>query len=741
MNDTMSQEVKAQARTFTKEGKAFSLELKENGLAFLTFDFKNSKVNILTSEVMQELNQWLDEIREDHRIKALVFLSGKEENFIAGADVAEIRQITDPKEGETKARTGQEIFQKLHELPFPVVAVIQGACVGGGLELALACHYRLAKDHPKTRLGLPEVKLGILPGFGGTQRLPRLIGIQKALDLILTGKLVDARTAYRMGLVDKLITGEYPYSYNKVAAEEFINEILDRTRRQAIRGRRGARGLQALFLEKTSVGRKLLFDQSRKRILKTTRGHYPAPLKALEAVEKGMTMSLQEGLALEARLLGELIVTDVSKNLISIYYLQEDLKKDPGVEKTKIKPQEIKQVGVLGAGIMGGGIAQLLAYHEIPVRMKDINSEALATGVHRAEELFQSAVDKKRMHEKEMKRKMSLISTTLDYSGFAQLDLVIEAVVENLEIKKKVFAEVEAEVKEGTILASNTSSLSITEIASAVKKPERVIGLHFFNPVHKMPLVEIIRGNKTSDEVTVTTVAFAKKLGKIPIVVKDSPGFLVNRILGPYINEATLILEEGATIEDIDRAMLDFGMPMGPLHLLDEVGIDVGYKVARILHETFKDRLKPSRVIERLYENGRLGKKGGKGFYIYKGKKKEVDETVYQMIEDLRTTKTHVSKEEIQDRLVMIMIKEAVLCLDEKIVRRPRDVDAGMIFGTGFPPFRGGLLRYADHLGLSTVVERMNQLKEKYGERFEPPRLLIKKASKGETFYQNINQL
>ncbi|MFQ6115010.1 MAG: 3-hydroxyacyl-CoA dehydrogenase NAD-binding domain-containing protein, partial [bacterium] len=697
MDQVVNQDIRPQKKSKrqTQGTGAFELVKRENGIAYLIFDLRDKKVNVLSSEVMMELSNYLDELRNSSDIKALIFASGKEDNFIAGADIAEIKDIYDPEEGAQMARMGQAIFQKINDLPFPVIAAIQGACVGGGLELALACHFRIAKAHPKTKIGLPEVKLGILPGFGGTQRLPRLIGIQRALDLILTGKLVDARRAGRLGIVDKVLPIDYPDSFLKAAAEEFALDLLQKFKRTAFENIRGAKRLQAIFLESNPFGRKILFEQAKKRVLKNTRGHYPAPLKALEAVEKGIQLSLKQGLEIEAKLLGELIATAVCKNLISVYYINEELKKDTGVDDSKIQPMELKQMGLLGAGVMGGGIAQYLAYNEVPVRMKDINSDALEVGLKRAEQIFQSAVAKKRMTRREMKRKMSYISGTLDYSGFSQMDFVIEAIVEDLEIKKKVFAEIETEVKDSTILASNTSSLSITEIATAVKKPERVIGFHFFNPVHRMPLVEVIRGDKTSDETTVTTVAFAKRLGKIPIVVKNSPGFLVNRILGPYLNEACLILEEGAKIEEIDQAMVEFGMPVGPLNLLDEVGIDVGYKVSRILLDAFPNRLKPSEVIDRLQADGRLGKKGGKGFYVYEGKNKSVDSTVYALIDDLMKTDGRVTKEEIQNRLVVIMIKEAALCLEEKIVRHPRDVDAGMIFGTGFPPFRGGLLKYS----------------------------------------------
>ena len=716
-----------------KEYDGFAFELRENGVAFVAIDTPGEKVNILSSHVMKELNRLLDDISTRHDIKALVFISLKEDNFIAGANLDEIENVTEAADGAEKARAGQSTFQKIAKLPFPAIAAIQGACVGGGLELALACHFRIAKIHPKTRIGLPEVRLGILPGFGGTQRLPRLIGVEKALGLILTGKLVDARKAGQLGLVDKVLPIDH-HGFIKAEAEEFALGAIEQFKDGAHGKSRGHGSIMSKIVEGTAMGRGFLFDAARKRTLRSTKGHYPAPLKALEAVQRGLEVPIETGLEIEARLLGELIITDVSKSLIAIFHLSEDLKKDTGVEKAKSQPATITNVHLIGAGVMGGGIAQLLAFNDIAVRMKDVNQQALDLGFSRASQIFQAAVDKRKLKPADMQRKMTLISGTLDYSGFSISDFVIEAIIENMEVKKQVFAELEGEVSEQTILATNTSSLSITEIATAVKKPERVIGFHFFNPVHRMPLVEIIRGDKTSDETTITAVAFAKRLGKTPIVVKNSPGFLVNRILGPYINEGALLLQEGATIDEIDKAMLDFGMPMGPINLLDEVGLDVGFKVAKILHEAFPDRIAVSPVMEKMSVAGRLGKKGGRGFYIYDGKKKKIDPEVYRVIGHVRRAGA-ISRQDIQNRLLAAMLKEAALCLEEGIVRRARDVDAGLIFGTGFPPFRGGLLRYADSLGLSFWADLMAQLAEKTGPRFAVPKLIAELAEKSGTFY------
>lgn len=716
--------------TEKKISEAFQLEKEESGIAFLTIDVKEEKVNILSTKVMLELDEKLDGLAVEQDIRALIILSGKEDNFIAGADVNEIKGITDVDEGAEKARQGQMLFQKIHDLPFPVFVAIQGACVGGGLELALACHFRVAKIHPKTKIGLPEVKLGILPGFGGTQRLPRLIGIQKALGLILTGKLVSAQKAYTLGVVDRVISRNAEL---KVEVEKFALTILQKYANKDFK-KRSTAGLVSNLIERTGFGRKFIFDQAKKQTARATKGRYPAPLKALESVRMGMDATLGKGLEIEAKLLGELIATDVSKNLISIFQMSETLRKYSGVEKQDVKPRPVQDVSILGAGVMGGGIAQLLAYNDIPARMKDINEHALGVGYSLAENVFKKSVKKGKMPRVELQRKMALISGSTEYHGFENSDFVIEAIVEDLRIKQKVLAELESVVKGSTILASNTSSLSITEIARGLKKPERVIGFHFFNPVHRMPLLEVIRGEKTSDETTATAVAFGKRLGKTVIVVKNSPGFLVNRVLGPYINEAALLLEDGATIDEIDNAMVDFGMPMGPLNLLDEVGLDIGYKVANILSDAFKDRPRPSKVIDMMVKSERLGKKGGRGFYIYEGKEKFVDPEVYNIIRH-RNQSNKFSREDIQDRLFFIMLKEAAMCLEEKIVRHGHDVDAGMIFGIGFPPFRGGALRHADSIGLKRCLSKFNELASHYGERFEPPPSVISLAEEDGKFY------
>ncbi len=718
----------------TQTASAFCFEI-EGDTGFLILDTPGEKVNILASPVMMELAQRLDEIRERRDLNSLVIISAKEDNFIAGARIEEIAGIRDALEGSRKAAMGQTVFDKIAALPQTTIAMISGACVGGGLELVLACDYRLAHDIDKTRLGLPEVRLGIIPGFGGTQRLPRLIGIQRSLEYILTGKLVDAKRAYRSGLVDRVIPSEFSHGMLRSIAHAFAIEIRSTELRRKIAGRRKRANAQQILLEKNFVGRRVLFEQARKKVRAESHGHYPAPEIALEAVERGYPLDLKAGLAIEAELVGKVIASEVSKNLISIFHLTEEIKKDKGVAGYDGPFQSFNRIGVLGAGVMGGGIAQLMAHNNLPARMKDINYAAVAKGTETAAKVFSESVKKRRMSPKEMQNKMALITGAIDYSGFHRVDLVTEAIVENLDIKKKVFAELDQTLPPQAVLASNTSSLSITAMAEATQRPDKVCGLHFFNPVSRMPLVEVIRGKHTSDQTVASVVAFAKKLGKTPIVVKDAPGFLVNRILAVYLAEASRILLEGASIEQIDEALLQFGMPMGPFNLMDEIGLDVGAKVSHILIAAFGERMGVAGGLDQMVAAGRLGKKNGKGFYIYQGKEKKVDQTVYSFFQSQAAPGSKFEKGEAQERCVLLMINEAARCLSEQIVRRPHDVDAGMIFGAGFPPFRGGLLRYADTLGIARIIERLEHYAGNFGERFRPAEMLVEMKSGQKKFY------
>ncbi len=709
---------------------AFKYTVRDCGIAMLTFDLPGERVNKLTTPVMEQFSQVIDELAGNQKVEAIIIESAKEGIFIAGADIREIQGVNDPRMGETLARKGQAIFDRLESLPVPVIAAIDGACLGGGMELALACHYRIVTDHPKTVLGQPEIKLGIIPGFGATQRLPRLVGIQQGMEMILTGKNIYPRKAKKIGLADDVV----PREILTRAASDLANQVMG-TGWKRPEGMRRKRNAMELALETTPPARKFLFKKIRERTEKQAGRHYPAPLKAIEAVEQGMLLGMPQGLALEARFFGETAVTSVSKNLIRVFYLQEEFKKDPGVADVAVAPLPIGKVGVLGAGVMGGGIAELFAEKNIPVRMKDIRTEAIAGGLKAAYKVLDAKRKKRILDRKDFDRKFGHMSGTTDYTGFKRVELVVEAVLEKMDVKKQVLTEVEEHLPPEAIFATNTSSLSVSELATVSRNPQKVVGMHFFNPVDKMPLVEVIRGEQTSDETVATLVALSKKLGKTPIVVGDREGFLVNRILMPYLNEGALLLEEGVSIETVDRLMLDFGMPMGVFILLDAIGLDIALKVAAILHEAHGDRMRPSVVLEKMVEAGRLGKKNNKGFYAYKGKERSVAAETTAIIGGLKTGPTGILEKEISGRLVLTMINEAARILDEGIVDRPSVVDAGMIFGTGFPPFRGGLLRYADSLGAASILRDLEDYAGRYGDRFEPAELIREMAGEGRSFY------
>jgi 3-hydroxyacyl-CoA dehydrogenase/enoyl-CoA hydratase/3-hydroxybutyryl-CoA epimerase len=688
--------------------KAFSIE-REGDLAILWFDLPGEKVNKFSSTVVQEFARVVDELERSTDIKRVVVASRKSV-FIAGADITEFTKMVSPEQGREYVRLGQQAFHRFSKLPQTTVAAINGACLGGGCELALSCDYRVMADSPKATIGLPETKLGIFPAWGGTTKLPRLIGLPAALDMILNGKAVDAKRAKRMNLVDEAV----PPSILLDVAKDFA------TRKK----RRGGTAMK-FYVEGNPLARNVIFGQARKTVLKLTHGNYPAPLKVIEVMKEGMSGGVDRGLAKEVDEVIPLVSGDVAQNLVRLFFLMEDSKKDPFAAK----PHEVEQAGVLGAGVMGGGIAQIIADKtDANVRMRDINWQAIAGGMKAAAKVWKRKVDARRMKRGEMQRKLSRITAATDWSGFSRMDVVVEAVVESVAIKRQVLAEFEAIEKPGAIFATNTSTIPITQIAAEAKHPENVVGMHFFNPVDRMPLVEVIRGAKTSDAAMVTVANFARKLGKTVVYCNDGPGFVVNRILGPYMNESGFLLEEGNSIESLDKAMVDFGMPMGPMALLDEVGIDVASKVAVILGDAFGARMERSTVVEKLYKDGRYGKKNGKGLYVYKdGKRQGPDSSV--------SSPHPADARAVVERMTLAMINEAALILDEKIVATAGELDLAMIMGTGFPPFRGGLLRYADSLGLPYILARLDEL-TRLGARFVATEPLRKLAESGRKFYE-----
>ncbi|HEX9986538.1 MAG TPA: 3-hydroxyacyl-CoA dehydrogenase NAD-binding domain-containing protein [Thermoanaerobaculia bacterium] len=696
---------------------AFSIE-RNGDLAIVWFDLPGEKVNKFSSKVVLEFDALLDELARSSDIRKIVFASRKPGIFIAGADITEFTKMESAEQGREYVSLGQRVFSKLTKLPQTTVAAIDGACLGGGCEMAISCDWRVMSDSSKAKIGLPETNLGIFPAWGGTSKMPFLIGLPAALDMILTGKTIDGKRAKRMGLVDEVV-------------EPGI--LLEVAKKFADKGKRKGGGRTKFLVEGNPITRRVIFSKARKATLAKTHGNYPAQMKAIDVMEYAMANGVERGLAKEVEEVIPLVQGDVAQNLVRLFFLMEESKKDP----IKSTAKDVGYVGVLGAGIMGGGIAQIVADKtDADVRMRDINWSAIAGGLKAASRVWKKKVERRRITRGEMQRKLARITGATDWSGFPRADVVIEAVVENVGIKQQVLSEFESIQKPGAIFATNTSTIPITQIAAKAQRPENVVGMHFFNPVDRMPLVEVIRGEKTSDEAMVTVAALARKLGKTVVYCNDGPGFVVNRILGPYMNESGYLLEEGYSIESIDKAMLDFGMPMGPLTLLDEVGIDVAAKVANILSDAFGARLTKSTVVEKAYQDGRYGKKNGKGVYIYDaaGKRQGPDPAVYKLI-GIAAPKT-ANPAEVVDRMVLAMINEASLILEEKIVASAPELDLAMIMGTGFPPFRGGLLRYADSIGSKQIVAKLDDLAKRVGPRFTPNAPLRRLAESGRTFYQ-----
>jgi len=702
----------------------------EDGVAIITMDLPNEPVNKLNRAVKDDFIELIRRLDGDASIQAAVLISGKPDNFIAGADIDEFLEVRSADDAERLSLDGQSLLDRLEQLRTPVVAAIHGACLGGGLETALACAWRIGTDHPKTVLALPEVMLGLIPGAGGTHRLPRLVGLRNALDMILTGRNVRAKKALQMGLLDEMV---HPSILRDVAVKR-ARELGRGERKRSI-GRK-ALTLADLALEKNPAGRAIVFRQAREKVRKQTHGHYPAPPAAIDAVAAGYSLGREGGLGEEARLFGQMAVTPQSRELVFLFFATTSLKKDSGIAGHAPSPREVHRLAVLGTGFMGAGIAAVSSMQGIAVRFKDVDHARVAKGLKAVYDVLYDRLRKRQVTRTQFDDQMALVGGTIDYSGFRNVDVTIEAVFEDLALKHRVLREAETELPARAAYASNTSSIPISRIAEASKRPERVLGMHFFSPVHKMPLLEIIVTPITAPEVTVTAVALGKRLGKHVIVVNDGPGFYTTRIVAAYMNEAGRLLDEGAAIEAVDRALLDFGFPVGPITLLDEVGIDVGGKIGGVLADAFGERFASSESMQRVIAAGRTGRKGGKGFYLYgkDGKKGGVDRSIYEFL-PTGTARADVHPEEIQDRTVLAMVNEAVRCLEEGVLRSPRDGDVGAVFGLGFPPFRGGPFRYVDAESPEMIIRRLEQLNARFAPRFVPAALLLEMAERRRRFY------
>jgi 3-hydroxyacyl-CoA dehydrogenase / enoyl-CoA hydratase / 3-hydroxybutyryl-CoA epimerase len=721
----------------TSSVSAIDTEVRD-GILVATIDQPGDAVNKVNRTLGVELERVLEQIDRDRGIRAVVVVSGKPDIFIAGADIEQFLEFRTEQDAENASRYGQRLFNLLEKTRVPVVAGIHGACLGAGLEFTLACHYRVCTDHPKTVLALPEVQLGIIPGAGGTQRLPRLVGVRNALDMILTGKNIRAKKALQMGLVDEMV---HPAILLDVAMQR-AHEIADRSLKPK---RHAAKGLAGVALDANPLGRAIVFKKARDGVLEKTGGHYPAPLAAIDVVRTGLSRGMEKGLQEEARVFGDLAITPVSRELVFLFFATTSLKKDMGVPEPAPPPNPVDKLAVLGAGFMGAGITSIAVQQGTLIRLKDTDLARVGKGLAAVREVLNERLDRRQITRQQFEDMMALAGGTIDYTGFGNVDLVIEAVFEDLAVKHSVLQVVEQLLPSHAVVASNTSTIPIADIAKGVQRRDRVLGMHFFSPVHKMPLLEVIVTKETAPEVTVTAVAYGRKLGKTVIVVNDGPGFYTTRTLSAYMNEAGRLLDEGVAIDVIDRALVDFGFPVGPITLMDEVGLDIGGKVGLVMAQAFGLRMTPGEGVKRVVESGRTGRKGRSGFYLYDetGKKGGVDPTVYELIHagDRRVVPqtlgpvVGVEKNEIVNRCVLAMMNEAARCLEGGILRAPRDGDIGAVFGIGFPPFRGGPFRYIDAVGADEIVRQLEALDGRFPQRFTPAEILLDMARARKRFY------
>jgi 3-hydroxyacyl-CoA dehydrogenase/enoyl-CoA hydratase/3-hydroxybutyryl-CoA epimerase/3-hydroxyacyl-CoA dehydrogenase/enoyl-CoA hydratase/3-hydroxybutyryl-CoA epimerase/enoyl-CoA isomerase len=705
-----------------------TLSTPEPDVALLTIDLPGKGANVLSAQVLAELDAHLAALESRTDLAGLIIRSGKPGTFVAGADLREFAASLDiPKEQVVAiCRRGQTLFARLSKTPFVTVAAVDGVCLGGGAELASWCDRRVMSNSPKTQFGFPEVKLGLFPGWGGTVRASRIAGLGNAVELVTGGETIDAHAAQRMSLADdvttseKLVAAAIAIVRGQQASGQYLSD------RKRLSAPIDISETELAFLGATASG----------YIQQQTKGQYPAPLAALEVLLAGASLTADAALELEADGMADLFGSAVNAALLNVFFLSDRNKKDTGVAG-EAKPAAICRVGVIGAGIMGSGIAAACLRRDLPVVLSDAADEALARASHDILEEVSYNKQTKAADVQRTLRLAPLLSTTKTDAPLAAADLVIEAIVENLGIKRQVLARIEAQAPESAFLGTNTSTIPVTKIAEGLQRPERFCGIHFFNPVRRMPLVEVIRGEKTSDETIATAVAFSKAIGKSPIVVNDGPGFLVNRLLFPYMNESLELLVEGASVESIEKASKAFGMPLGPLALFDVVGLDTAVYAGLVMHEAFPERTIVSAVVPTLVKAGRLGQKSGAGFFRYKDRngKGEPDPEFDRLLAPLLRAPRKFSRDELTARLFLPMVLEATHVLEAKIVRDVRDVDLGLIYGLGFPPFKGGLLFWADTLGAAKIVEMLKPW-ENLGPRMQPTPLLLEMARTGKKFYQ-----
>jgi 3-hydroxyacyl-CoA dehydrogenase/enoyl-CoA hydratase/3-hydroxybutyryl-CoA epimerase len=702
-------------------------EVSDAAIAILTFDRPDSTANLFDQRTLDELNEHLDFLESEKSLRGLILRTAKPKIFIAGADLHTFTQEIIAERLAVVIERGQKTFDRIAGLPYPTVAAIHGVALGGGFEIALACDYRVASSDSVTKVGLPEINLGILPAWGGSTRLPKLIGLPNALAVIMNGRQYPSAQALKLGMIDSVV----PRERLTTAATKIILQSS------------GKKRPSKMHLSNRPPLFQVIKSQAERKVLARTRGHYPAPLKALEVACAGLNVSHEQSLANEKNRFIELALSETAQNLIGLFFLQERAKKLKLL--TELEPvlaaptKAVERVLVVGAGLMGAGIAQWLSSRGIRVILKDIGPAPLGKGVQSIAKVYQEAVKRHLFSKTDARNAFDRVLPIYEDVPLRGIDLVVEAAIEKLDLKQQIFADLESKVPSDLVLASNTSALSIDAIAASLQHPERVVGIHFFNPVHRMQLVEIVRGTKTDVATLNTAIRFVKQIGKLPVLVKDSPGFLVNRILLPYMVEAVRLFAEGYRVEVIDRVMLDFGMPMGPLRLTDEVGLDVAENVGKDLASRLKHLGPLNDTLGKMIAKGWLGRKSGKGFYEYGA---GGDGKINAQMGDLQpSVPTTVNDGDLRDRLVLSMVNEAARTIEEQVVGAPEDVDFGMIMGTGWAPFRGGPLRFADHLGIATVVSRLNNLRDRIALYFEPCRLLAEMANRGASFYPQKQSL
>lgn len=715
-----------------------SLTFPEPDIAVLTLDDPESSANVLSRHVLDALESSLDDLDRRSELAGLIIRSAKPGMFIAGADLKEFVAWIDasPEEVTSFCRRGQQLFSRLSNSSYVTVAAIDGMCVGGGAELAIWCDRRVMTSSEKTAFGFPEVKLGLFPGWGGTARAPRMIGLANAVEMITGGENVGPRAAAVMGLANDVVT-----SPKDDAGVTLLAAAIHLVRAEHKRGdfrRDRKQWAEPVAISDTELG--FLGATASAYIQGQTKGHYPAPIAALELMLGAAGADIEAACQMEADEFPKLFGSPINRALLNVFFLQDRNKKATGVA-ADIKPRKIASAGIVGAGVMGQGIAAANVKRGVPVALMDSNAAALARGV---QGVLNEAAYNRELKGPDVTRAVELaplVNGTLSDIELSHSDLIVEAIVENPEAKRHLFARIEPLISEEAILCSNTSTIPITQLAAGLERPERFCGLHFFNPVRQMPLVEVIRGEKTSDSTIATAVAYSRTLGKSPIVMNDGPGFLVNRLLLPYMNEAALLVEEGASLNEVEHAAKAFGMPMGPFTLYDVVGLDVAVHAGRVMAEAFPDRVVPAGIVEKLLERGRLGQKAGRGFFDYapaksgKPPRGTKSEEVAKLIDECRTgTPRKFTADELTDRLFLPMLVEATRVLEDRLVPDVRDVDLALILGIGFPPFRGGLFFWADTIGARQIIEKLRPF-ARLGTRYEPTKMLTRLAQENAKFY------